>query len=199
MSISWWLHYLFAFTRRQWDVDVITRSISHNLWIDRLVFSFGNKKSAVYEVHHASYKKKKSTCKSSAARVLFVASMWLCCFIFIFFILMCSVWVQVTGITRLRGHNNPPPPTHPSLFPHSSKGSSFLRCQGPPDVRGGGGARKELSKRGTARWMESTVTLGCAGIRGRWRARRCVPSSFPLCLIMRLLMLIPSLQCLAFH
>lgn len=43
MSISRWLHYLLAFTHRQCDVDVITRSISHDVWIEKLVFSLGNK------------------------------------------------------------------------------------------------------------------------------------------------------------
>lgn len=59
-------------------------------------------------------------------------------------------------MSQLRSLNRLVPP----LFFHSTKsGSFFLRCQGSPDVKGGGGAeRGEIKKTYSA--TTSNVTLG---------------------------------------
>lgn len=126
MSISRWLHYLLAFTHRQRDVDIITRSISHSVWIEKLVFSFGNKNLQYMKctvLHNSVYI---YTGKLICSLVLSLLPEFDCVALFLCFVLAwcVSVYVPVTGMSQLRVlYITPPVP--PSFF-HSSKSSSFF-------------------------------------------------------------------------
>lgn len=86
-------------------------------------------------------------------------------------------------------------PPVPHSFPHSSppRAAHSSRCQGPPDVWGGGGAREREIKESYRATERAPSPFG-----GGWGVRdtRTVTSTamhplfFPLCLIMSLLMLI---------
>lgn len=157
MSISRWLHYLLAFTHRQHDVDAITRSISHNVWIEKLVFSLGNKSLQYMKcivLYTSIYQQIHLQLSLSLLPEFNCVALWL--------YLVLTFWLWPCTISRfmsLACHNWDPCillSLHYSFTP--LRAACFLRCQWSPDVRGGGGARRGEIKN-TYSATKSNVTL----------------------------------------